>query len=83
MENLTEKLNTFTSLVLKDASKRRDEILETVEKAHQEKLTKKENEFLEEAYEEIQRSVSEAQKHSNAMVLQEELEAKKRLLLTR
>ncbi len=83
MENLTEKLNTFTSLVLKDASKRRDEILETVEKAHQEKLTKKENEFLQEAYEEIQRSVSEAQKHSNAMVLQEELEAKKRLLLTR
>lgn len=83
MENLIEKLNTFTSLVLKDASKKRDEILETVERAHQEKLTKKENEFLEEAYEEIQRSVAQAQKHSNAMVLQEELEAKKKLLLTR
>lgn len=83
MENLTEKLNTFTSLVLKDASKKRDEMLEAVEKARKEKLTEKENEFLEEAYEEIQRSVTDAQKQSNEKVLHEELEAKKQLLLTR
>lgn len=83
MENLTEKLNTFTALVLKDASKKRNAMLEAVEREHKVKLTEKENEFLEEAYEEIQQAVSEAKKHSNEMVLHEELEAKKQLLLAR
>lgn len=83
MENLTEKLNTFTSIVLKDASKKRDEMLEAVEREHEVKLTEKENEFLQEAYEEIQHSVADARKHSNQKVLHEELEAKKQLLIAR
>lgn len=83
MENLTEKLNTFTALVMKDAAARRDEILASVEHERNEKLTAKEDEFLTEAYEEIQKSVSEARKHSNEKVLHEELEAKKKILLKR
>jgi vacuolar-type H+-ATPase subunit E/Vma4 len=83
MENLTEKLNTFTSLVIDDASKKREQMLEAVEKEHKERLTEKENEFLQEAYEEIQEAVSNARKSSNEKVLHEELEAKKKLLLTR
>lgn len=83
MESMTKKLNTFTSLVLKDASKKREEILEMVEREHNEKLTERENEFLQRAYEEIQSAVSEARKHSNELVLKEELEAKKQLLLCR
>ena len=83
MENLTEKLNTFTSLVLNDASKKRGEILEAVEREHKEKLTEKENKFLEEAYGVIQNAVADARKHSNELVLHEELEAKKQLLLAR
>lgn len=83
MENLTEKLNTFTALVLKDASQRRDEILVEVKKEREERLSQKETEFLEEAYEEIQDSVSEAKKHSGERVLHEELEAKKQLLAVR
>lgn len=83
MENLTEKLNTFASIVLKDASQKRDEMLKAVEREHEVKLTEKENEFLQEAYEEIQHSVAEARKHSNQKVLHEELEAKKQLLIAR
>lgn len=83
MENLTEKLNTFASIVLKDASRKRDEMLKAVEHEHEVKLTEKENEFLQEAYEEIQHSVAQARKHSNQKVLHEELEAKKQLLIAR
>lgn len=83
MESMTEKLNTFTALVLKDASKKREEILEAVEREHEEKLTEKENAFLEKAYEEIQQAVADAKKHSNELVLKEELESKKQLLLCR
>lgn len=83
MDNLTEKLNTFTSLVLNDASKKREQLLELVEREHKERLTQKENEFLQEAYEEIQRAVSDAKKHSNEKVLHEELDAKKKLLSAR
>lgn len=83
MENMAKKLNTFTSLVLEDASVKRDEILKAVEREHKEKLTKKENQFLEEAYEIIQEAVSDAKKHSGERVLHEELEARKQLLLAR
>lgn len=83
MDNLTEKLNTFTSLVMEDASRKRDQMLEAVEREHKERLTEKENEFLQEAYEEIQQAVSDAKKHSNEKVLHEELESKKQLLLAR
>lgn len=83
MENLTEKLNTFTALVLKDASAKRDKILGEVKKEREEILSQKETEFLKEAYEEIQSSVSEAKKHSGERVLHEELEAKKQLLAAR
>lgn len=80
---MAKKLNTFTSLVLEDASVKRDEILKAVEREHKEKLTKKENQFLEEAYEIIQEAVSDAKKHSGERVLHEELEARKQLLLAR
>ncbi|MCC8169601.1 MAG: hypothetical protein LIO59_04445, partial [Oscillospiraceae bacterium] len=64
MDNLTEKLNTFTSLVLKDASQKRDSMMEEVKREHKERIDEKENEFLTEAYEEIQKTVSDAKKHS-------------------
>lgn len=83
MENLTEKLNNFTSLVLDEASKKRDKLLQSVENAQKERLAKKEDEFLNDAYKEIQKAVSDAKKKSNERVLHEELDAKKQILLTR
>ncbi len=83
MENLTEKLNNFTSLVLDEASKKRDKLLQSVENAQKERLAEKEDEFLNNAYKEIQKAVSDAKKKSNERVLHEELDAKKQILLTR
>lgn len=83
MENLKEKLNTFTSLVLDDAGTKRDELLEKIKKKHDTWVDAKETEFLEEAYKLIQHSITDAKKSANEKVLQEELEARKKLLLTR
>ena len=44
--NLTEKLNTFTSLVLKDAEQKREKLLENVQKEYSERIDAKENELL-------------------------------------
>ena len=43
--NLTEKLNTFTSLVLKDAEQKREKLLENVQKEYSERIDAKENEL--------------------------------------
>ncbi len=39
--NLTEKLNTFTSLVLKDAEQKREKLLENVQKEYSERIDAK------------------------------------------
>lgn len=81
--NLTEKLNTFTSLVLKDAQLKREKILESVEKEYSERLEAKENELLQGAYENIQQNIQEARKGANERVLHAELDSKKRVILRR
>lgn len=60
--NLTEKLNTFTSLVLKDAEQKREKLLENVQKEYSERIDAKENELLQGAYENIQQNIQSAQK---------------------
>lgn len=81
--NLTEKINTFTSLVLKDAEEKRDKLLENVEKEYTERLDAKETELLQSAYESIQQNIHDAQKDANARVLHAELDSKKKLILRR
>ena len=66
--NLTEKLNTFTSLVLKDAEQKREKLLENVQKEYSERIDAKENELLQGAYE---------------RVLHAELDSKKKLIMRR
>lgn len=83
MDNLTEKLNTFTSLVLKDAEEKREKILDEVEKEYSERLDAKENEILQGAYENIQQNIQKARKEANERVLHAELDAKKRVILRR
>ena len=77
--NLTEKLNTFTSLVLKDAEQKREKLLENVQKEYSERIDAKENELLQGAYENIQ----SAQKSANERVLHAELDSKKKLIMRR
>ncbi|MDY3030372.1 MAG: V-type ATP synthase subunit E [Clostridia bacterium] len=83
MDNIREKLNTFTSLVLDDAGNKRDEMMQKVQEKHDTIVNAKENEYLEEAYETIQHSITEAKKAANEKILHVELETKKELLLKR
>lgn len=81
--NLTEKLNTFTSLVLKDAEQKREKLLENVQKEYSERIDAKENELLQGAYENIQQNIQSAQKCANERVLHAELDSKKKLIMRR
>ena len=67
--NLTEKLNTFTSLVLKDAEQKREKLLENVQKEYSERIDAKENELLQGAYENIQQNIQSAQKSSKKKLI--------------
>ena len=81
--NLTEKLNTFTSLVLKDAEQKREKLLENVQKEYSERIDAKENELLQGAYENIQQNIQSAQKSAHERVLHAELDSKKKLIMRR
>ena len=81
--NLTEKLNTFTSLVLKDAEQKREKLLENVQKEYSERIDAKENELLQGAYENIQQNIQSAHKSANERVLHAELDSKKKLIMRR
>ena len=81
--NLTEKLNTFTSLVLKDAEQKREKLLENVQKEYSERIDAKENELLQGAYENIQQNIQSAPKSANERVLHAELDSKKILIMRR
>ena len=81
--NLTEKLNTFTSLVLKDAEQKREKLLENVQKEYSERIDAKENELLQGAYGNIQQNIQSAQKSANERVLHAELDSKKKLIMRR
>lgn len=83
MANMNEKLNTFSSLVMRDVSQKRDDLVDDMKKKHDEILTQKEEEYREESMTQIQHKMVEAQKRENQQVLQTELEAKKQLLLYR
>ena len=81
--NLTEKLNTFTSLVLKDAEQKREKLLENVQKEYSERIDAKENELLQGAYENIQPNIQSARKSANERALHAELDSKKKLIMRR
>lgn len=62
MISVEEKLNHFSSNVLRKASLQREEMLEQMRKKEKGILEQKELEFLEEAYEKIQENVASIQK---------------------
>ena len=81
--NLTEKLNTFTSLVLKDAEQKREKLLENVQKEYSERIDAKENELLQGAYENIQQNIQSAQFFTQSLIQRKNLSCVvKKLLMT-
>ncbi len=83
MDNITEKLNTFTSLVIKDAEEKREKLMKSVEKEYSERLDERENELLENAYENIQENIQTAKREANERVLHAQMDSKKQLILRR
>lgn len=83
MANMNEKLNTFSSLVMRDVSQKRDNLVDNMKKKHDEIMAQKEEEYREESMAQIQQKLVEVQKKENQQVLQAELDARKQLLLYR
>lgn len=81
--NFTEKLNNFTTLVLKDAEEKRNALLRNVEKEFSERIDENETELLQDAYESIQQNIHDAHREANEKVLHAELDSKKKLIIRR
>ncbi|MCI8403722.1 MAG: hypothetical protein HFE49_02345 [Clostridia bacterium] len=81
--NITEKLNNFTSLVMKDVNSKRDKLFENIEKEYGERMEEKETDILKTAYENIQQNIQNSKKEANERVRHAELEAKKKLIMRR
>ncbi|MDD6484381.1 MAG: V-type ATP synthase subunit E family protein [Clostridiales bacterium] len=83
MDIMNEKLNTFSSLVMRDASGKREGMIDSMQKKHDAIIAEKEAQYREEASTQLQLNTIEAKKKENQQVLQAELDAKKQLLLYR
>lgn len=83
MDNFNEKLNAFTALVLKDAEEKRKKLIDQTENEYSKQMEQKENDFLEDAYEDIQKRIRTIRRKANARVIQSEFNAKKSLIKRR
>lgn len=83
MEDFNEKLNKFASIVLADANDERDRLIDETEDKYKTIIAEKENQYLQEAYDIIQKSKTEARKRVGEELMQAEMDSKKRLLLKR
>lgn len=83
MASIEDKLAGFSALVLDEANKKCAEIVSQNEKRKKREMDSRENEYLYDAYAEIQRAVSKHSKENNERVLKVEMTLKKELLLRR
>ncbi len=80
---LNEKINRFSAIISDEANREREEIETKLGAEKEKRLSAKENEYLQEAYETIQADVELVKKTDNAKVLQEEIKARRELLRKR
>ncbi len=83
MADLEKKIADFSNIILTEAQRQKEEIVADIEKSKSLALHEKEMEFLEDAYEDIQKAVSKYSKEQNGRVLKEEMNAKKNILKKR
>ncbi|MBN2853417.1 MAG: hypothetical protein JXQ23_11845 [Clostridia bacterium] len=76
-------IHGFTRLVMKEASDKRQHIIDEVTKEKKDLLDQKEREFLEKAYIKVQDAVKETKRIRNEDYSKAMLESKKTLLMTR
>lgn len=83
MANIEEKLNQFSTFVLKDAAMQRDEMMKRFEQEKKRRVDKEENELLSDAYADIQSAIEKCRRENNERVLKIEMERKKQLIRAR
>lgn len=83
MAGIEDKLAVFSNVVLAEAEKQKEKLVKESEMKKKKAIENKENEYLEDAYAEIQRAVSKYSKENNERVLKFEMGLKKNLLLRR
>ncbi len=83
MDNVNEQLDEFAALVLRDANEKRESLINKTEAEYKQIIDDKENEYLKESYEAIQRSKSEFEHEADEEMHHAEMEAKKKVLLKR
>ncbi len=84
MDNaMTEKINRFSNLVLDDAEHQKEELLTRIDEEKKSRLEDKENEYLAEAYDEIQEDIDNVRKENNTKILKAETDARRAVLLKR
>lgn len=80
MEHVEDKLDHFSKMILQSATSKRNEKIETVEKEKQKVLEKKELEFLEEAYHQIQDYLRKLRKKKNEIISRATMDGRRKLL---
>jgi len=77
MERINEKLNSFSEIVLKDASRKAGEILKDAQNEKEKRLEEQEIDYLKEAYRKIHEALAEVEKENNSLYSAKLFEAKK------
>lgn len=80
---LNEKLKNFSFMVMEDAQKKRNDLVDRATQETQKRLDEKETEYLTQAYERIQSKLTKYRKRDNERVLQTEVQSKRALFLKR
>jgi len=77
MEKINEKLNSFSEIVLKEASRKASAIIKDARKEKEKKLEEQEMNFLKESYLKIHEALAEVEKENNSVYSAKLFEAKK------
>ena len=78
-----EKLNALSAMVMKNANEERERLMKEIEDKYTSIISEKENEYLKEAYETIQKSKNECERSAGEEILHAEMDSKKQMLLKR
>lgn len=83
MDNIEEKLNMLSAMIMKNANEERERLIEETENRYKSLIAEKENEYLQEAYETIRKCKSESERSAGEKLLRAEMDSKKQVLLKR
>ena len=81
--NIASKIEKLSKTVMKDAREEKDKICEQMRIEREKRIGEKEDEFLRDAYEQIQSTAASVHKQDSERVLKAQNEAKRSLLLKR